>query len=592
MKTAENLESDVLNRLDHDVGFGCFYLLILFLGGGISLCSTLATVSVSLVMPVNGNDLELSSSRKGGIEACLFVGMLVGTISFGWLADAYGRRTALLWALPLTGAGLLFSAFSFHWVFFLLMVFFIGVGTGGCIPSLLTYVAECSAERFRGPFLIIVMSCQDISIAIGTFLAWALMGSNSDVSQMSLPLGSLHFVPWRLFLVLCSCFVVLMMVPLFCAPESPLFLLHKGHNKKLQELLDRMQRLNSCGCAKCCLTKRKANGVRKCVSKTELLQDDSHDGMNNEGVSPTGGQGCSGERPCGEGVEDKDHRDSAYLGGGDEKREQLGDHENEEKRKQGEVAMEDIYGCKCGRAAQDLLRKLIELITTFYCSSRLYITIVLHVVFFTSLFGYYGAKLWYPEIFKRIPLYKDAHPFQIKPHSAYLNQTGLQVPYVYYQDTLFIALSTIPSSIIGVAMFRVIGAKIFLVSSGIVASAAGITMWFVPAEHTTVLALCCVYNASISLALSVLKIGTASLYSTTVRSTALGLHNGIGRLGALAANIVFGELVDTSVALPMLLSAGMILLGTGVGLLLPAMYTKRDEPILYKCISKVLNKVR
>ena len=98
--------------------------------------------------------------------------------------------------------------------------------TGGSIVTLVTYIAECSAERLRGPLLIVVQSFQDISIACATFLAWALMGTNGEVSQMSVQLGSLRFTAWRLYLVLCATFVLLVVAPVLCVPESPLFLLH------------------------------------------------------------------------------------------------------------------------------------------------------------------------------------------------------------------------------------------------------------------------------------------------------------------------------------------------------------------------------
>ena len=124
----EDQESALLKKLDGEIGFGCFHVLILILGCIIALCLTFGIISISLVMPVNERDLELNSSRKGGIESCLFMGMLVGSVLFGWLSDSCGRRVALLWALPLTSASLLFSAFSFHWAFFLVMVFCIGVG--------------------------------------------------------------------------------------------------------------------------------------------------------------------------------------------------------------------------------------------------------------------------------------------------------------------------------------------------------------------------------------------------------------------------------------------------------------------------------
>lgn len=44
----------------------------------------------------------------------------------------------------------------------------------------------------------------------------------------------------------------------------------------------------------------------------------------------------------------------------------------------------------------------------------------------------------------------------------YQNQSGLREPYVYYQDALFIALSTIPSNIVAAVMFKALGAKILL----------------------------------------------------------------------------------------------------------------------------------
>lgn len=127
MKVVEP-ENVLLKRLNDEIGFGCFHVLILVLGSCIALCVQVALISISLVMPVIGSDLELSSSRKGGIEACLFVGMLFGAMVFGWFSDVYGRRTAMLLALPVTGASLLFSAFSFHWVFFLVMVMCVGIG--------------------------------------------------------------------------------------------------------------------------------------------------------------------------------------------------------------------------------------------------------------------------------------------------------------------------------------------------------------------------------------------------------------------------------------------------------------------------------
>lgn len=59
------------------------------------------------------------------------------------------------------------------------------------------------------------------------------------------------------------------------------------------------------------------------------------------------------------------------------------------------------------------------------------------------------------------------------------------------------------------------------------------------------------------------------------RSSALGFFTGVGRVAAIAANIVFGKLVDTNCAVPVLLVSFLLLTGGLVALLLPQ--TKQTE---------------
>lgn len=59
------------------------------------------------------------------------------------------------------------------------------------------------------------------------------------------------------------------------------------------------------------------------------------------------------------------------------------------------------------------------------------------------------------------------------------------------------------------------------------------------------------------------------------RSSALGFFTGVGRVAAIIANIVFGKLVDTNCAVPVLLVSALLLTGGLVALLLPQ--TKQTE---------------
>lgn len=59
------------------------------------------------------------------------------------------------------------------------------------------------------------------------------------------------------------------------------------------------------------------------------------------------------------------------------------------------------------------------------------------------------------------------------------------------------------------------------------------------------------------------------------RSSSLGFFTGVGRVAAIMGNIVFGKLVDSNCAIPVLLVSALLLTAGLVALLLPQ--TKQTE---------------
>ena len=59
------------------------------------------------------------------------------------------------------------------------------------------------------------------------------------------------------------------------------------------------------------------------------------------------------------------------------------------------------------------------------------------------------------------------------------------------------------------------------------------------------------------------------------RSSALGFFTGVGRVAAIMGNVVFGSLVDSNCAVPILLVSALLMAGGLVALLLPQ--TKQTE---------------
>jgi len=80
----------------------------------------------------------------------IFLGALVGTFTFGWLTDLFGRRLILIFDLAIVAILALISAFVATAYEFILIRFLIGVITGGDYAVTLPILAEMLPKRQRG----------------------------------------------------------------------------------------------------------------------------------------------------------------------------------------------------------------------------------------------------------------------------------------------------------------------------------------------------------------------------------------------------------------------------------------------------------
>ena len=74
-----------------------------------------------------------------------------------------------------------------------------------------------------------------------------------------------------------------------------------------------------------------------------------------------------------------------------------------------------------------------------------------------------------------------------------------------------------------------------------------------------------------------------------LRSTAFGIHSGIGRIGAVLGNVTFGNLIDADRTLPILLVASLLAIAAVAALFLPAIYRPENRPPLPRAIAFVYN---
>ncbi|KAM7415024.1 hypothetical protein PAMA_019716 [Pampus argenteus] len=194
-------------------------------------------------------------------------------------------------------------------------------------------------------------------------------------------------------------------------------------------------------------------------------------------------------------------------------------------------------------------------------------SLVLLIVFYCISFSYYGLWMWFPELFARIedggsPCADVSRPSPLSNQSCYPVKTAV------YIEGFIIAASNLPGNIFTVLVMDSTGGKALLTCS-LLTSSLSVFLIYVVKTKTQSLILSCVFSGVSVIAWNALDVLGTELYPTQLRSSALGFFTGVGRVAAITGNVVFGNLVDTNCAVPVLLVSALLLTGGFVALFLP-----------------------
>jgi MFS transporter, putative metabolite:H+ symporter len=101
---------------------------------------------------------NLTSEQMGWIGSIQSIGMAVGALVFGLMADRVGRKNVFIITLLLFSIGSGLSAFATSITIFLVFRFFIGMGLGGELPVASTLVSESVPAEKRGRIVVLLES--------------------------------------------------------------------------------------------------------------------------------------------------------------------------------------------------------------------------------------------------------------------------------------------------------------------------------------------------------------------------------------------------------------------------------------------------
>lgn len=200
-------------------------------------------------------------------------------------------------------------------------------------------------------------------------------------------------------------------------------------------------------------------------------------------------------------------------------------------------------------------------------------SVSLLIIFFCISFGYYGLWMWFPELFKRTE--DGGSPCaNVSRFQNSVNESCYPVKTAVYMEGFITAASNLPGNIFTILLMDRIGGKILLCVS-LLASSMSVFIIYVVKTKAQSLIMSCVFSGVSVISWNALDVLGTELYPTQLRSSALGVFTGVGRVAAIMGNVVFGQLVDSNCAIPLLMVSALLLAGGLAALRLPQ--TKQTE---------------
>ena len=132
-------------------------------------------LSISFAAPGISAEWGIDRAALGIVLSMELIGMAVGSVLIGRLADRFGRRPSILGCLMIMAAGMLLAAVAASVVLLSVCRFFTGIGIGGMLASATAMAAEFSNLKRRNISVILMAAGYPVGVLVGGSIASLLL---------------------------------------------------------------------------------------------------------------------------------------------------------------------------------------------------------------------------------------------------------------------------------------------------------------------------------------------------------------------------------------------------------------------------------
>ena len=164
----------VLERLEA-LPLGRFHYKLLLVTGLGWLFDSMDTGLIAFILPVLAKEWGLAPGQMGLIGSIGLIGMALGAVVSGTIADRIGRKKVFTITVLLYSIASAFCALSWNYQSLLVFRFLVGFGLGGELPVAATLVSEYAPSRVRGRFIVLLESFWGLGGVAAACIAYFLI---------------------------------------------------------------------------------------------------------------------------------------------------------------------------------------------------------------------------------------------------------------------------------------------------------------------------------------------------------------------------------------------------------------------------------
>ncbi|QDQ80486.1 MFS transporter [Paraburkholderia megapolitana] len=182
-------------------------------------------LSLAFALPVLVGLWHLSPMQIGVLIAAGYLGQFAGALTFGWIAERFGRVPSATTTVGIMSVMGIACAFAGNLQLLFLARFMQGIGVGGEVPVAATYISELSQAHGRGRFFLLY----ELIFPLG------LLGA-AQIGAFVVPRFG-----WECMFLVGALPGLLVMLCIARLPESPRWLISKGRYDEAESVIEKIE---------------------------------------------------------------------------------------------------------------------------------------------------------------------------------------------------------------------------------------------------------------------------------------------------------------------------------------------------------------